>query len=495
MSTPTLRPYQVGAIEGARHELRRGARSVLLVCPTGGGKTVIASEIICSAAARGSRTLFLAHRRELIQQTVVKLTQFGVAPGVIQAGFPLALHRQAQVASVQTLIRRPGQLSQVDLVFIDEAHHLTASNTYAKLLSWWPEAKVVGLTATPWRLDGKGLGDVFASHVVAATPRQLRDEGFLVPVGGWEYEAIDTDSARVKAGDYVAKDLEKSATSKRVIGDVVSEYVMHGEGARAVVFAVSINHSQLLVDAFRDAGVVAEHVDGEMPSAERDAVLRRFREGGTRVVSNVGVLTEGWDVPEAEVCILARPTLSTSLYLQMVGRVLRPAAGKRLARIHDHAGCLAAHGHPFADRDYSPMLTATVKKDKGSQRARPKHCPACKSLLARWPCDGCGHTPTPQDLQLELEVAEAARRRAIEADGRAAAKKTETDGERRQKWEQRYFWDSDYSQRKAFFERMVLKHGPTKGSWVYRWVSGGVERPKSEWVREAEQAIRGRAPA
>jgi DNA repair protein RadD len=481
-----LRPYQLDAIESARQEIRGGAKKVLLIMPTGGGKTVVFSHVVQSAVSKGSRALVIAHRRELVDQASKKLNAFGVQHGIIQAGFPRALHRPVQVASIQTLMRNPGQLTRVDLLVVDECHHITTTNGYAELLKLFPNALVLGVTATPWRLDGRGLADVFESHVVACTPRELRDEGFLVPVGGWEYEGIDTSTARVKGGDFVASDMQASASSKRVVGDVVSEYLLHANGARAVLFALNVEHSKLMVEAFRAAGVAAEHVDGEMGTAERDAVLARLRSGVTRVVCNCNVLTEGFDCPELECCILARPTLSTALFLQMVGRVLRPSPGKAIARIHDHAGCLAAHGHPYADRDYSPTLTARAprKKAEGSTPAESR-CPACKSVVARWPCDACGYAPKPQDLQVQYEIQEAARRRAIENDGSAPSKpKSETDDERRKKWALRYQWDDDFAQRRAFFDRMVEKHGPSKGAWVYRWVSGNSERPLKEWVEE-----------
>lgn len=475
-----LRPYQVAAVDGARQRIREGAKRVLLIVPTGGGKTVIASEIIHSAAAKGSRVVFLAHRRELILQTCDKLNRFGVRHGVVMAGFTPALHHPVQVASVQTLARRPGHLNRVDLVFLDEAHHVTKENNYSDLLKWWPNAKVVGLTATPWRLDGQGLADVFDSHVIGATPRDLRDQGYLVPVGGWEYEGIDTSGARVKGGDFVAGDLQASATSRRVVGDIVNEWVAHAAGKRTVLFATSIAHSQTMVTEFRRLGVPAEHIDGEMPTAERDAILRRLRSGETLVVCNCNVLTEGFDCPELEVAILARPTLSVSLFLQMVGRVLRPAIGKAMARIHDHAGCLAAHGHPYAERDYNPLLTVKApRKATESRTARDKRCSACESVVSDWPCDACGFAPKPAELQVEMEPAE---RREIGADGPSRKRKSESDKERRAKWALRYEFDDSGAQRHSFLKRMVAKHGLNKGAWVYFWVSGNSERPKPEWV-------------
>lgn len=482
-----LRPYQTSAIDAAREKLRAGAKRVLVICPTGGGKTVLAASIIRSACSKGSRVLFLAHRRELIQQTCDKLHRFGVTPGVIQAGFPMALHRPAQVASVQTLIRRPEVLSRVDLIFVDEAHHALGGNTYGKLLDRYPSAPVVGLTATPWRLDGRGLADVFDGHVIVSTPRQLREEGFLVPVGGWQYEAIDTESARVKLGDYSMADLQSSATSKRIVGNIVSEWLLHAAGKRTILFATSVNHSLLMVGSFRNEGVPAEHIDGEMPAEERDAVLHRLRTGQTLVVSNCNVLTEGFDCPELEVCILARPTLSTSLYLQMVGRVLRPSPGKAMARLHDHAGCLEAHGHPYAERDYSPELSSRGDRPKnGSQRPPEKKCASCKSVISRWPCDACGYCPSPQELQ--IEYVEASAKREIKNDGVAPKQRTETDAERREKWQRRYLNDVDETARHWFFLRMVEKHGPAKGARVYRWVSGFSEHARAEWLEQFKEA-------
>ena len=471
-----LRPYQTKAIVDVRAEMARGARQVLLVMPTGGGKTVLAAEIIRSAVARGSRVLFLAHRREILAQTSEKLGRFGVEHGAIQAGIRPAPQRQVQVASVQTLVRRPESCTRVDLVFVDEAHHRTAG-TYEKILSWYPQARVIGLTATPWRTDGKGLGDAFEASVVACTPRQLRDDGFLVPVGGWIYEGVDTSHARVKLGDFVAADIQREAMSRRVVGDVVGEWKAHAAGLRTVLFAVTVEHSQAMAAAFVAAGVPAEHVDGEMSSAERDGILARLRSGQTLVCCNVGILSEGFDLPELEVAVLCRPTLSTTLALQQIGRVLRPSPGKVLARIHDHAGIFGLHGHPFADRDFSPQSSSRANRQDVDKPKAQKCCPHCKAVVCRWPCDACGYTPTPK--QLELEQVEAARRKAIEENEAAGIKRPETDMERRAKWVKR--WAGDDEWKHAFFERMRLKHGDARGRQVYFWFSGKSEWPRKEW--------------
>lgn len=476
-----LRPYQVAAIDAARTQFKSGKKRVLIVAPTGAGKTVLFADIVRRATENGSRSLIVAHRRELITQASNKLNAAGVRHGLIQAGFPMQLGQPVQVASIQTLMNRLTALTRVDLIVFDECHHVTTSNSYAKVLAAYESAFVLGVTATPWRLDGRGLADVFDGHVIASTPRQLRDEGFLVPVGGWEYEGIDTSSARISKGDYVQADLQASAKSARVVGDIISEWLMHAGGKRTVLFATSIEQSLLMVHEFQKAGVAAEHVDGEMATEERDAVLRRFRAGETTLVSNCNVLTEGFDAPEIEVVILARPTLSTSLYLQMVGRGLRPSPGKAMTRIHDHAGCLAAHGHPYADRDYSPETSTKGERDAAKKAAKvEKRCKACRSVIARWPCDGCGYSPTPKELQLEYDV--EAERRRIEADGAAPKKKTPSTDELRAKWLREYHQDEE--RKHHFFRRMVDRHGVEKGCRVYRWFSGGTEWPPRQWRDE-----------
>lgn len=467
-----LRDYQVEAVEASRDRLRAGAQHCLIILPTGGGKTVVASDIINRAVQRESRVLFVAHRRELILQTSDKLTRFGVRHGIIMGSERRALQHLVQVASVQTLALRRDLLTHVDLIFFDEAHH-AAAGSYVKLLEQFPKARVVGLTATPWRLDGRGLADIFDSHVIARTPKQLKDEGWLVPVGGWEFEAIDTSKARVQGGDFKTADLTAEAAKPRVVGDIVEEWVRYGEGARTIVFAISIEVSKLLVEKFRAAGVAAEHLDGEMGKGDRDAVLARLRSGQTRVVCNCNVLTEGFDCPELEVCVLARPTLSTSLYLQMVGRVLRPAPGKVTARIHDHAGCLAAHGHPYANRDYSPATSSKgdrkdIENPKGAKRSV---CASCKSVRVLYPCDNCGYQPTPQELKIEFEVAVHAR---------AIAEENSPEKLKERQLAARFALTS-VGERRDFYERMVVKHGARKAMGVYRWWSGETAWPDRAW--------------
>lgn len=471
-----LRPYQVESIEHVRQKLRDGKKKILVVAPTGSGKTVMFSDILSRAAEKGSRSLVLAHRRELIQQTSEKLHRFGARHGVIQAGTPRALQHGIQVASVQSLGRNPGILHQVDLVVVDEAHHFTASNTYQKILSWWPKAVLLGFTATPWRLDGAGLSDIFDSHVIVRTPRQLRDEGFLVGVTGWEYAPIDTQAAKVSGGDFVGKSLEAGAMSTKLFGEIISDWKQHAGGARSVLFACTIDHSVAMARAFCVAGVQAEHLDGETPAAQRAGILARIASGQTRVLCNVNVATEGWDCPELECVMLCRPTLSTSLFLQMVGRVLRPAEGKTVARIHDHARCLASHGHPYSDRDWNPEHSSKAPRAAADEPSvkRGRRCPGCKAVIVSYPCDGCGYMPNAKEIETERR----AEKKAITNTPAWEAAKAKL---AKQRQDAAAWAGHSRSTKKQMFEGLQRRLGTRAATGAYRRMSGETEWPDFEW--------------
>ena len=315
-----LRPFQAAALDRVRELLRAGIRRVLLVSPTGSGKTTIAAAVIDGARAKQGAVLFLAHRRELIDQCSARLDGAGVEHGVIQAGHPRALPAlPVQVASVQTLARR-GLRPRATLIIVDEAHHARANTDEEIFSSYGPDIPILGLSATPWRLDGRGLGEMFKEVVVAARVRELIAQGYLVSYTGFAYDTPDLRQVKKTGSDYNERALELVMEGSKLAGNIIEQWLKHAAGKRTVVFAVSIAHSQHLVERFRAAGVAAEHVDGTMQARDRAAILGRLASGETTVVSNVNVLTEGWDLPQLEVCILARPTLSVGLYLQMVGR-------------------------------------------------------------------------------------------------------------------------------------------------------------------------------
>lgn len=378
-----LRPYQARAIETLRGLVERGARRVLLVAPTGAGKTVVAASIMEAAASRDERVVFLAHRRELIQQTYRKLLDLGVPEddiGVIMASDrrrrPAA---RIQVASVDTL--RARAKPPAELVFVDEAHRAEA-RTYKAIAAAYPDAVHLGLTATPYRADGKGLAGSYDELVVVASPQELIAEGYLVEPRVLTVPASslpDLSRVRVRGGDYDEKALGDAVNQRALVGNIVEHWQRHADGARTVVFAVSIAHSRHVVERFREAGVAAEHLDGATPTPDRDAILARLERGETRVVGSVGTLCEGWDMPAVKCAILARPTKSTGLYLQQAGRILRPWEGVR-ALILDHAGCAVEHGLPQDDREFT-LDGAEKVIDPKRKPARAKTCPSCFAVL------------------------------------------------------------------------------------------------------------------
>jgi len=386
VTAPTLRPYQTQAIERLRQKIRQGKRRLVLVMPTGGGKTVVAASMIHSSIGMGARSLFFAHRRELVDQCVEKLDSFGVKCGVIMAGDKRRDdYLPTQVASVQTLVRRLDRKPPANVVYVDECHHGT-SETYQTVMDAYPGAIIIGLTATPWRADKIGLSDIYEDSVLACTPAELMRQGSLVYYDAFAYDAPELHDVRVTAGDYNQTDLGIACNTKVLVASVVSEYMKHARGRRAIVFPVNVEHSLHLVEEFRLVGMTAEHVDSNTPTDQRKLIMQRFKTGDLTILSSVGVLTEGFDAPAAEVCILARPTKSLTLFIQMVGRVLRPSpdTGKVKALIHDHAGNTIRHGFIEEERDYSLLATPNT--------VRALHtCPACHKIFSTTKQGHCPH--------------------------------------------------------------------------------------------------------
>ncbi len=377
-----LRPYQQAAVNELRARLRSGVRRVVIVAPTGSGKTVLAAYLIARAVERGSPVLFIAHRRELIGQAFTRLLGVGVPEshlGVMMGADPRRRPgAPVQVASVDTLRHRAKPRAEV--VFVDECHRALAKS-YRDIAGAYPDAIHLGLTATPFRANGAGLGDAYDDLLVVASPRQLIAEGHLVEPRVYTVPAEslpDLSAVRVKRGDYDQRALAEAVDSKALVGNLVEHWMRHAQGVRTVAFAVSVAHSQHIAEQFRQAGVAAEHLDGATPADERDAILARLESGETTVVSCAMLLSEGWDQPSVKCAILARPTRSTGLYLQQAGRILRPFNGQR-AIILDHGGCVLEHGLPQDDRVFT--LEGATKKRGGTSAAPVRTCPSCFAVL------------------------------------------------------------------------------------------------------------------
>ena len=346
-----LRPYQANAVQQLRDNIASGVKNQLLCVPTGGGKTVIASEIINGAVKKNKSILFLAHRRELIEQCAAKLEEFGIYNYNIIMSGDKRNNRDAQVhiASVQTLLKR--EFPDADLIIIDEAHRAAAKG-YRTVVLNYPKASILGLSATPERLDGKGLDDLFSKIVEVCSVTSLIKDGFLISPAcyGLNIDEADLKSLRTRGGDYSEDELEEMMDKPKLIGDIVTNWKKHANNKLSVIFACGVKHSKHIVDEFVKAGISAAHIDGSMSKIERESIIRDWRKGIIRVVSNVNLFTEGFDFPQLECCVLARPTQSVSLYLQMAGRIMRTHEDKSGAVILDHSNNVQTHGAPSLDR-------------------------------------------------------------------------------------------------------------------------------------------------
>lgn len=374
-----LRDYQQAMIADARQSLANNRR-ILLVAPTGAGKTVLALEMIRGAIQRGRRVLFLCHRRELVRQSSRAFWKAGVEHGMVMAGKAMTAV-PANVGVINTVANRLDRMQPPDLIIVDEAHR-SVSPSYLKLFEAWPSAHVVGLTATPERTDGKGLGEVYDAIVEGPTMRWLIDNGFLsdyriiAPASG-----VSLDGVTKRAGDYAQDQLEAAVDKPTITGDAVRAYQQYASGKRCMVFCVTIKHSQHVCEQYRAAGIPAEHVDGSHTDAERDAVLGRFRDGTTKVVTSVQLAIEGLDIPAIEVVQFLRPTASLIVYLQAIGRGLRKEPGKRECLILDQVANWQRHGLPDDVRQWSLAGSASKGRKSDVAPVNIKQCGQCFAVF------------------------------------------------------------------------------------------------------------------
>lgn len=394
----TLRPYQSNVVDGIRNAYLNGRKAPLLVLPTGGGKTVVFTYIAANSTARGKRALILVHRVELLRQTSEALHKFGVSHGLINPNYTPNLVPKTQVASVQTLVKRLHKIAPPDLIIIDEAHHANAS-TWKTIIEAFPNARLLGVTATPCRGDGTGLGipsgGFFDEMVMGPQITELIKMGYLVkPVIYAPKERLDLTGLRTKMGDYVKDELASLVDKPQITGSAVEHYMKICPGTPAVVFCVNVAHAQHVAHEFRSAGFRAYHADGTMDDADRKRILNGLGNGQVQVVTSCDLISEGTDIPAIGCAILLRPTQSTGLYLQQVGRALRPCAGKDRAIILDHVGNVLNHGLPDEEREWSLDGDLKRKKKKKEQKeaANVMQCEKCYAMHEPAPaCPICGH--------------------------------------------------------------------------------------------------------
>ena len=373
-----LRDYQSDLVERIRESFRTNRR-VLAVAPTGSGKTVVFAYITSNAAAKGKRVIVLAHRAEIVEQISGALDRMGVRHGRIQPGHRMT-DDPVSVAMVQTLARRIDQIPAPALLVIDEAHHGIAG-TWQTVTSAYLSSRILGVTATPRRLDGKGLGDAFDDMIVGPSMSDLIAQGHLAK---YRYLAppkqIDLSAVKKTMGDYAIDELAAIMDKNVITGDAIGHYKQHLDGRPAIVFAVTVAHAERVAEQFNAAGIRAASVDGKMDRSERRDRIDGIGNGKYQILTSCELISEGVDVPIVAGAILLRPTQSLGMYLQQVGRALRPKPDGSDCVILDHVGNVERFGLPDVPRLWS--LDTKKKKDE----AEPVHtCERCFRVFAGGP--------------------------------------------------------------------------------------------------------------
>lgn len=391
-----LYPFQSALIDDVRASLR-DHKSVLMQSACRSGKTQMAAFMTRGAYQRSRRVMFLCHRSFLIDQTSATFKRAGIPHSFIASGMRCNKLMPVHIASVGTLVRRLDQFAPPDLLIIDEAHRSPAAS-YDQIQKWARDAKKIGLSASPWRLDGTGLDQHYETMVSGPEIRWLISEGFLSDYRAFVPSKPDLTGVHSRMGDFVESELSAILDNKQVIGDVVGHYRKYADGLRSLYFGVSVAHSKHLAAAFTAAGIPAVHMDAETPTHERRENARKLALGSIRIICSVNLCTEGYDLasqagmPVSIDCVgLVRPTQSVSLHVQMMTRSLTPAPGKTHGLILDHAGNLERLGLP--DHDFQWSLEG---REKGRRRAvRETGVSICRSCTAAYPspmpkCPYCG---------------------------------------------------------------------------------------------------------
>lgn len=389
-----LRPYQSAMAESVWAKHAGGTRDVLAVLPTGGGKTAIFSSLTAAWTGQGHYTCILVHRVELLNQASAALNRLGVEHGRIQPGRMLTRDR-VQVASVDTLLARMSlmkePLQRFTKAITDEAHHAVAGK-WSTVRAAMTGAQGLGVTATPFRADGRGLGDCFQDFVQGPSVQELIDMGYLAPPRVYHPPVtVDLSSVRTRMGDYVTADLVKAVNTDSVTLPAVKWYQDLCDGQPAIAFCANVQHAHDVAKQFRAVGYNSAAIDGEMKPAERDQAIQDLGRGRLHVLTSCDIVSEGTDIPVVAAAIMLRPTESTGLYMQQGGRVLRPFPGKEWSTIIDVVGNTAKHGMLQAKRPWS--LKAGVKgMERGvSATYRCRHC-YMRAEVGPDACEGCGRS-------------------------------------------------------------------------------------------------------
>ena len=382
-----LRPYQLDLIDGVRQAYRDGFKAPCVVLGCGGGKSVIVAEMARRTTAKGNRVLFIVHRQELCEQIRDTFKWWGVDMDLCRIGM------------VQTICRRTDKIHPPALIITDENHHSLA-RSYKKIYEAFPDACRVGVTATPCRLNGGGLGDVNDKLVIGVSTKWLIENGYLAPYEYYAPTVADLTGLHVQRGEFITDEVMKKLNTSAIYGDVINYYRQLSDGKQAICYCASIEHSKNMAEQFNAAGIKAAHIDGETPKQERKQIVDDFKAGAIMILCNVDLISEGFDVPDCNTAILLRPTKSLTLYIQQSMRCMRYKPGKK-AIIIDHVGNYARFGLPDMDREWDLTPKAPGKKKEESE-IKIRQCPHC-FFTHEWApaCPHCGYVYPIQDRTLD----------------------------------------------------------------------------------------------
>lgn len=387
-----LRDYQTELINQVRKSYSCGHKKILSILPCGGGKTVCFAFMCMSHLQKNPNGYiwFLVHRQELIEQTIRTFDSNEISRDRVLIGM------------VQTVSRRLADYPKPSIIIFDEAHHATAG-TWLKITDYYKNVPIIGLTATPCRLDGRGLGSIFSDMQIGVSANWLIENHYL---SEYDYYApkINFDEAlwQVKGSDYDMQSVSESFEKAKIYGDVLKYIDLN---KKIIIYSPSIEFSKRLEDTINQKyGDICKHFDGETPKLERQQIISDFRSGALKVLTNVNLIGEGFDVPDCDCCILLRPTMSVALYIQQACRCLRYQPGKK-AVIYDLVGNVYKHGMPTDDREWSLTNSIKIRNKSGDKDVLVRTCQSCYRIYAGTgsKCPYCGFENGKTKKQIEIE--------------------------------------------------------------------------------------------
>lgn len=388
-----LRDYQLELIDDVYNSLRQGNKKIMVQSPAGSGKSVTMSEIAKRATDKGNRVLFVVHRRELVNQIKQTFKLNNVNMQLCHVGM---------IQTVTNKVKRGG-VETPSIILVDEAHHGLAK-TYTRIYETFPDAIVLGFTATSWRMAKKGFTDVFDDLILGKPVQWLIDNNRLAPFKYYSKKLINTENLkRNSTGDY-SNDSIELAMEATIFGDVVENYRKFADNKKTIVYTHSVKSSKQVADRFVSEGYTAMQVDGKTPKAEREFAMQQFRSGAIRILVNAELYGEGVDVPDCECVVLVRPTESLTLFIQQTMRAMRYMPGKQ-AIIIDHVGNYTRHGLPTTDHDWLEYFKGNKKKAK-ENTVVVRECESCFGVYQgnAAECPHCGYVHVVERTSEELEV-------------------------------------------------------------------------------------------